>query len=263
MTQERSHPIRGGFLQDCASPLRSKALQHSCKSPPCSSLQLWTITVSTDSSAFRAWHCQHQNQWPRSALCFQRSWDNGVRWTNTAKTEPWATAQHPPRSGQWEPPGLVRSPSPKAVVAFDTKAKLSECPEQPCRGDQLRDGAGGTSNPQGTDAVKLHVVQSQLLSQREWTIYTTPGIQRILWEKDVSQRRDTNRGIVITWPPNWTWERVTKRLGLSTPMWLLNTSYSSSHFLDSSRAMWPLLNLPCQLEITTMVMWLWLLRSLK
>lgn len=59
-----------------------------------------------------------------------RGWDKGLRWTNTAKTRAWGRAQHSPHSGQWKPLGLVHSPSPKAIIAFDTKAKVSHCPKQ-------------------------------------------------------------------------------------------------------------------------------------
>lgn len=53
--------------------------------------------------------------------------------------------------------------------------------------------------------------------------------------------------IAISWPPKWMWEKVTERFDPSTSMWSLNTT-------QSSRAMWPLVKQPHQLEITTVVM---------
>lgn len=70
---------------------------------------------------------------PRAKACSAvgRSLDQGLRWAKAVKTGAWATAQPPLHSGQWKPLGSALSPSLKAILAFYTKAKLSERLQQP------------------------------------------------------------------------------------------------------------------------------------
>ena len=71
-------------------------------------------------------------------------------------------------------------------------------------------------------------------------------VRKRMWHTKVIFRGDGDikRWLLLTGPQNGMWERVTKWFDLSTQTWLLNTTCSSTHFLDNRRTMWPILNLP-------------------
>lgn len=106
---------------------------------------------------------------------------------------------------------------------------------------------GGISNPQDTDAWSLMWYNSSccLWDPREnegfiLRLKSKGPCEKMAWHTKAMLQD----GLLIPSPQNGMWEKVSEGYDLSTQPWLINTSGSSTHFLDNSRTMRPVLILP-------------------